>query len=79
MGFEKGWRPERDSDPRPTTYEAAALTAELPGHSTIRVKPLFLRKSVELDRSDDAVVYEFLDLVLTEAEYPAQYLLAMLA
>jgi len=43
------------------------------------VKPLFLRKSVGLDRGNDAVVYKLMDLVLAEAEYPAQYLLAMLA
>ena len=56
------WRPERDSDPRPTTYEAAALTAELPGHSIIREKHLFLRNTVRLGSGDDTVVDEFLYL-----------------
>jgi hypothetical protein len=55
-------RPERDSDPRPTTYEAAALTAELPGRFIIRVKHLFLRKSVRLTGGDDTIIDEFVYL-----------------
>ena len=73
------WRPERDSDPRPTTYEAAALTAELPGRSIIRGKCLFLRNTVKLGVSDDAIVDEFLNLSVAKSKYHFEDLLVMLS
>jgi hypothetical protein len=73
------WSPERDLNPRPTAYEAAALATELPGRK-VHMREIEFKKCGRLAAvANDAFTHQILDLFIVVAHKFPEDLLVVLA
>ena len=71
--------PERDLNPRPTAYEAAALATELPGRK-VHMREIEFKKCGRLATvADNAFTHQILDLLIVVAHELSKDLFVVLA